>query len=110
MTRESVDAHSRVKVEEGLWDDFAEGIFYQPGEFADRSAYRDLAERLEQIDAARGTRGNRLFYLATPPSAYEEIVDEHRPRRAATSRASARAGRGSWSRSRSATTSNRRAS
>ncbi len=74
MTRESLDAHSRVKPEEGLWHDFAEGIFYEPGEFSERTAYRDLAERLEQIDAARGTRANRLFYLATPPSAYEEIV------------------------------------
>jgi len=65
---------SRVKVEPGLWQDFAEGVFYQQGDFADRAAYKDLAERLEQIDAARGTRGNRLFYLATPPSAYAEIV------------------------------------
>jgi len=72
--RESVQANSRVKVEDGLWDDFAEGIFYQAGQFADRSAFRELAERLEQIDAARGTRGNKLFYLATPPSAYEEII------------------------------------
>jgi len=75
LTRESLDQHSRVKPEEGLWHDFAEGIFYEPGQFSERSAYRDLAERLEQIDAARGTRGNRLFYLATPPSAYEEIVE-----------------------------------
>ena len=45
-----------------------------PASSATATAYRDLAERLEQIDAARGTRGNRLFYLATPPSAYEEIV------------------------------------
>jgi glucose-6-phosphate 1-dehydrogenase len=75
VMRESVDSYSRVKVENALWDDFAAGLFYQPGQFADRGAYRDLAERLEQIDAARGTRGNRLFYLATPPSAYEEIVE-----------------------------------
>jgi glucose-6-phosphate 1-dehydrogenase len=74
LTRESLDTHSRVKPEEGLWHDFAEGIFYEPGQFSEKSAYRDLAERLEQIDAARGTRANRLFYLATPPSAYEEIV------------------------------------
>jgi glucose-6-phosphate 1-dehydrogenase len=71
---ESCATFSRVKLEPGLWHDFAEGVFYQPGEFGDRAAYRDLAERLEQIDAARGTRGNRLFYLATPPSAYAEIV------------------------------------
>jgi glucose-6-phosphate 1-dehydrogenase len=72
--RESVEANSRVKVEEGIWKDFADGIFYQPGQFADRSSYRELAERLEQIDAARGTHGNKLFYLATPPSAYDEII------------------------------------
>ena len=72
--RESVQANSRVKVEEGLWTDFADGLFYQQGDFGDRAAYRELAERLEQIDAARGTRGNRLFYLATPPSAYQEII------------------------------------
>ncbi len=74
MMRESAEENSRVKVEDGLWNDFAEGIFYQPGQFADRAAFRELAERLEQIDAARGTRGNKLFYLATPPSAYEEII------------------------------------
>ena len=73
--RTAVETHSRVSVEEGLWSVFAEGLYYQPGQFADRAAFQDLAERLEQIDAAHGTRANRLFYLATPPSAYEEIVE-----------------------------------
>ncbi|CAN5606690.1 glucose-6-phosphate dehydrogenase [soil metagenome] len=73
--RTAVDAHSRVPVEDVLWDDFAAGLHYQPGEFSDRAAYRDLATRLEQLDAARGTGGNRMIYLATPPSAYSEIID-----------------------------------
>ena len=72
--REAVEKFSRNPVETALWDDFAEGIHYQQGDFADTASYHDLAERLEQIDAARGTRGNILFYLATPPSAYPEIV------------------------------------
>jgi hypothetical protein len=29
--RTSVEENSRVKVEDGLWNDFAEGIFYQAG-------------------------------------------------------------------------------
>jgi glucose-6-phosphate 1-dehydrogenase len=74
LAREALDSHSRVPVEDALWDDFAQGIFYQPGQFGERGHFRDLAERLEQIDAARGTSGNRLFYLATPPSAYTDIV------------------------------------
>jgi glucose-6-phosphate 1-dehydrogenase len=70
----AVKAHSRIEVEAGLWRDFAEGLFYQQGEFDDGPAFRALEERLEQVDAARGTHGNRLYYLATPPSAYPDIV------------------------------------
>ncbi|HUG49102.1 MAG TPA: glucose-6-phosphate dehydrogenase [Candidatus Limnocylindria bacterium] len=73
--REAVERHSRVPVQEGLWADFAENIYYQQGQFGDRTAFRGLEERLEQIDAAKGTGGNRLHYLATPPSAYTEIVE-----------------------------------
>ncbi len=72
--RASVEQHSRNPLEPALWDDFAAGIHYQQGDFADPASYKALAERLEQVDAAAGTRGNVLFYLATPPSAYAEIV------------------------------------
>jgi glucose-6-phosphate 1-dehydrogenase len=83
---EAVRTHSHNPVEQALWDDFAQMIHYQQGDFDDPSSYRRLAERLDQIDVAAGCRGNRLFYLATPPSAYEEIVESlgrvglaHRP-------------------------------
>ena len=72
--RVSVEQHSRNRLEPALWDDFASGIHYQQGEFGNPDSYRALAERLEQVDAAAGTRGNVLFYLATPPSSYPEIV------------------------------------
>ena len=72
--RASVAEHSRNPVESALWDDFARQIHYQQGDFKDPAAYTRLAARLDQIDAAAGCRGNRLFYLATPPSAYEDIV------------------------------------
>ena len=39
-------------------------------------SYRALAERIEQIESATGTRGNVLFYLATQPSAYPGIVEQ----------------------------------
>jgi glucose-6-phosphate 1-dehydrogenase len=74
FAREAVTAHSRSGVEGPLWQDFAETIHYQQGEFGDAPDFKGLEERLEQVDAARGTRGHRLFYLATPPSAYPDIV------------------------------------
>jgi glucose-6-phosphate 1-dehydrogenase len=84
--RASVAEHSRNPLEPALWSDFAETIHYQQGDFKDPAAYVRLAARLDHIDAAAGCRGNRLFYLATPPSAYEDIVSNlkeaglaHRP-------------------------------
>ena len=72
--RASVEQYSRNPVEAALWDDFARGVHYQQGDFSDAASFGALAERLEQVDAAAGTRGNVLFYLATPPSAYPDIV------------------------------------
>jgi glucose-6-phosphate 1-dehydrogenase len=72
--KQAVSEHSRNAVEDALWSDFAQTIHYQQGDFGKAADYARLAERLDQIDAAAGCRGNRLFYLATPPSAYEGIV------------------------------------
>ncbi|MGE0142513.1 MAG: glucose-6-phosphate dehydrogenase [Planctomycetota bacterium] len=44
------------------------------GTFDDPDSYAQLSARLEALDAERGTDGNRLFYLATPPSAYAPIL------------------------------------
>ena len=73
--REAVTEHSRVPIQDAIWDDFAAGIFYQEGEFHDADSYRRLGQRLEEISVARGTRDNRLFYLATPPSLGPTIID-----------------------------------
>ncbi len=72
--RGAVSEHSRNEVEAALWHDFAQMLHYQQGDFGKPADYVRLAERLEQIDTVAGCRGNRLFYLATPPSAYEDIV------------------------------------
>jgi glucose-6-phosphate 1-dehydrogenase len=73
--RASLDQFSRVlPVETGVWDSFAERITYHRGDFADQALYDGLAARLDELDATRGTRGNRCFYLATQPSAFAEII------------------------------------
>jgi glucose-6-phosphate 1-dehydrogenase len=74
--RKAVEEHSRSPVEPAIWDEFARRIHYQRGEFGDPDSFADLGQRLETIDDESGTRGNRLFYLATPPSTYVEIVEQ----------------------------------
>jgi glucose-6-phosphate 1-dehydrogenase len=72
--------YSRTKpINEGVWRSFAESVHYVSTR--DGEGYETLRHTLADIDARRGTSGNRLFYLATPPSAYGPIVDmltEHR--------------------------------
>ncbi|PMP87291.1 MAG: glucose-6-phosphate dehydrogenase, partial [Chloroflexus aggregans] len=75
LLRQAVNANSRSgEVDPELWASFAQGIQYHRGTFDDPTAYDRLAERLAAIDAERGTAGNRVFYLATPPEAYPTII------------------------------------
>ena len=74
---DGINRHSRNRpAKEAIWESFARGIEYHRGEFDDPAAYAELAKRLERIDRDRGTAGNRLFYLAVPPSLYPEIVNQ----------------------------------
>ena len=73
--RTSVAQFSRVlPIETPVWNAFAERITYHRGDFADEALYDGLSTRLDEIDAERGTQGNRVFYLATQPSAFAEII------------------------------------
>jgi glucose-6-phosphate 1-dehydrogenase len=49
---------------------------YVQGQFDDPEGYRRLAETLDRLDRDGGTRGNRMFYLATPPTQFPVIVEQ----------------------------------
>jgi len=59
-----------------VWDAFAQGVYYHRSEFGDDKGYDSLGKTLEQIDRTHGTAGNRLFYLATAPTEFEEIIQK----------------------------------
>ncbi len=65
---------SRPPADRAVWDEFARGVFYAPGDLNDPATYQRLSERLAGLDRERGTRGNRVFYLATAPSHFEEVA------------------------------------
>ncbi len=71
---EAARKYSRQSIRDDLWKGFAQSIFYHRGEFHDLEAYKTLAERLDKFDQERGTRGNRLFYLAVSPDQFESIL------------------------------------
>ncbi len=74
VMKEAVAKFSREPLRDDLWDSFARGLHYVSGSFDDPAAYATLGARLAKQDAAHGSAGNRLFYLATPPTSYAEIA------------------------------------
>ena len=60
---------------EKVWDEFAKSLYYITADFLSPGGYQTLQERLKEFEAKDGGKGNRLFYLATPPSFYADIVE-----------------------------------
>jgi glucose-6-phosphate 1-dehydrogenase len=73
--RTSLEQFSRVlPLDEPAWRSFEERIRYHRLDFADAAGFDALSTRLDEIDEEHGTRGNRMFYLATQPSQFADIV------------------------------------
>jgi glucose-6-phosphate 1-dehydrogenase len=73
--REAVGQFARRRpVDDALWESFGGAISYVSGDFDDPAAYERLRVHLDEIDLARGTRGNRVFYISTPPESFETIL------------------------------------
>jgi glucose-6-phosphate 1-dehydrogenase len=70
------DFRSRMTGAEGsVMPALNEGFRYVAGGYDDPDTYRRLRETLETLDTERGTSGNRIFYLATPPEAFGPVID-----------------------------------
>lgn len=56
------------------WEEFAQHLSYQNGDFAEKKGYLALIDKLNDIDKKIGACITRFFYLATPPQNYETIL------------------------------------
>jgi glucose-6-phosphate 1-dehydrogenase len=73
--RASLEKYSRVlPLDDAAWRSFAARIRYQKLDFANPADYDTLVKVLEGVDKEQNSRGNHLYYLATQPSAFAEIV------------------------------------
>ena len=79
--REAVQQYARDEFDESVWETLAAGLRYVATDFADDEGQDAVIRELNELDEQRGTEGNRVFYLAVPPAAFETIVDELGERR-----------------------------
>ena len=74
--RVAVNAHSRSgEVDPDVWKGFARRLRYVTAGFDDPAAYETLRDLLRGLDDELGTRGNKLFYLATAPDFFPVIAE-----------------------------------
>ena len=74
--REAVTEFAHVQPpSEHVWSRFASSVFYLAGDPSEGSLYGRLADKLRELEAPRGIPPNHLFYCATPPSLYDDIVE-----------------------------------
>ncbi len=83
MTTEKFREEMRVGILESLpgecddtcWRNFSSLLEYQTIDYGDPESFRkNIAEFLPSREKIAGSAGNRIFYLATPPTVYEDII------------------------------------
>ncbi len=79
----AVQEFGRDEFRDDVWQPLAEGMRYVATDFADEGGEDRVAEVLTELDEQRGTGGNRVYYLAVPPTAFEMIVEAVGKRRTA---------------------------
>jgi glucose-6-phosphate 1-dehydrogenase len=74
--REELNQFSRTQpVDEAVWKEFAKNLSYCRGDLTDVAAYKKLEEMLTSFGSGP-LRENLLFYLATQPSQFGEVIEQ----------------------------------
>jgi glucose-6-phosphate 1-dehydrogenase len=58
------------------WDWFVQRLYYVSGDFKDPQLYQNVSKALTRVEKEQGTEGNCLFYLATSPEFFSEVVHQ----------------------------------
>jgi glucose-6-phosphate 1-dehydrogenase len=76
FAREGVDKFSRRPPDEQQWTTFAQRLFFVNLDLQDEKAFPALGSRLDIIEHDGGLPGNRIYYLAVPPSMFVPAVQQ----------------------------------
>jgi glucose-6-phosphate 1-dehydrogenase len=72
--RQAVIDHARDEFRTEIWETLADGMHYVAANFGIEGGEEELVAALKDLDETRGCAGNRIFYLAVPPEAFDDIV------------------------------------
>lgn len=73
---QAVRSGARTPWRPAIWEQLAAGMrFVEFDSFEDDAAYTTLTEVVAELDATRGTAGNRAFYLSIPPGWFPAVTE-----------------------------------
>ena len=78
FAKNGIEHFSRRSIDEQAWPTFAEALFFVNASIddTDERALTPLGSRLDIIEHERGLPGNRIYYLAVPPSLFVPTVGQ----------------------------------
>ncbi|MBW2538913.1 MAG: glucose-6-phosphate dehydrogenase, partial [Deltaproteobacteria bacterium] len=56
------------------WHSFATALSYRSVDYGELDSFISMAEFLRELDQKHNTQGNKIFYLALPPSLYKPVA------------------------------------
>ena len=70
----AIDEFSRRPLNKEIWQRVRQHMTYHAGGYDELEAFKELAQRINSIEAEMGREVQRLFYISTPPSVFEPII------------------------------------
>jgi len=74
MARDAVKKFSRRELSEDIWEKVEQSTFYTAGGYDEAEAFDRLKSRIDQMEKDLGRDLQSLFYISTPPSVFEPIL------------------------------------
>jgi len=74
-TLDSVKEQIPKDFDQRTWDAFVQHLYYSPFDYGDPRSYTvALKDLLPPLEGRHQTSGNRIFYLAIPPTVFETVI------------------------------------
>src|SRR5207237_7391188 len=76
FAKDGITHFSRRPIDENAWRLFAQCLFFVTAAIEEPGAFAALGSRLDVIGPERRLPGNRIYYLAVPPSVFVPTIEQ----------------------------------
>jgi glucose-6-phosphate 1-dehydrogenase len=76
FAKDGIQQFSRRPIDAASWDTFARHLFFVAADIQDAAAFPAIGSRLDTIEHENGLTGNRIYYLAVPPTMFVPTVNQ----------------------------------